>query len=125
MSVVLYRKGSTHREKGILCEMGVFSEYSFMHLVESGEWVLDPEELVEKKPTPKGAIKVEANQPGESPIPEEGVEVAKESLNLNTDRPSEFSDEMVRAKAAESGIKNWKRKGIKRLRKELGYDDQS
>ena len=43
MSVVLYRPGTTHKAKGIDCEIQICDEYSYLHNLDNG-WFYTPEE---------------------------------------------------------------------------------
>ena len=43
MSVVLYRPGTTHKARGIDCEIQICDEYSYLHNLDNG-WFYTPEE---------------------------------------------------------------------------------
>jgi hypothetical protein len=101
MAVILFKKGTGNAQK--------FNEFGFEHSLGNG-WCLTKEEAL---------------APEEIQETKKVIEPPEEKHSPNTDKPSEFSEEMIRSMAAEAKIKNWRRKGIKRLKKELGHDTQS
>ena len=46
MAVILYKKGNTHKVRGVKCEACVCDENSFQHMLDSGEWFLSPQETL-------------------------------------------------------------------------------
>lgn len=52
MSVVLYKKGTTHNVRGVECEMQLFNIKSMSGALDSG-WVTDPTKLAKKEEAPK------------------------------------------------------------------------
>jgi len=56
MSIVLYREGETHKEKGILCERGLFEVEELFIKLEEG-WVNDPVKLYQEPVKRKRNVK--------------------------------------------------------------------
>lgn len=97
MSVELYRPGTTHVKNGIKCEAGIFNEYSFTHLLETG-WFLTPEETCKLTEKDNGMWEYQLND-----------DVTEK----------EITEEELRAMAKEKGIRNWHNMTVDNLKVKL------
>jgi hypothetical protein len=96
MAVILFKKGNTHKERGIPCQMQICNEYSYLHLLKQG-WHYTPEECYAEE------------EPELVEIPE---------VKEETETEEEPIDE-IRVLARDAGISHWHNKSINRLTKEL------
>jgi hypothetical protein len=97
--IVLYKKGSTSKINGILCDIQLCNPHAYLHLLDQG-WYRTPEEIAGAEAKAKEAERVEEAEESEE------LEIKTEELE-------------IRAEAREAGISHWYNKGIERLEKEL------
>lgn len=114
MSVVLYKPGNTGKVRGIPCEVLVCDEYSYLHHLEQG-YFYSPEECYAKKESGEEEAEEPAAQE-ESPEP-----ASKGDEDAEPEEPvlTEPSEDEIRAKAKDAGIKSWHVKSLDRLKVEL------
>lgn len=103
MAVILYKKGNTSKVNGILCEVQICNEFSYLHLLEQG-WCYSPEECY-----------AEEKEPELVEIPEEIEEAEAEPMETE---PA-LTDDKIRMAAKDAGISHWHTKSIERLINEL------
>ena len=101
MTAALYRKGNTHIDQGIECEI-VRVPNKFVEDYLNDGYVKTPQELLE---------------------PKEEIKVIPTKEEADTNGTGKLSSEEVRAAAEKAGIKDYGTKRIATLKKELGYDD--
>ena len=101
MAVVLYKVGTTHTVRGIRCEQGIFDEHSYLHNLDNG-WFYSPEEC---------------HIPEET-LAEKNQRLINEEANKNKGT-EDSTEEDIRLRAKDAGIRNWHNKGIDRLKEEL------
>lgn len=127
MSIQLYRKGNSHRCRGIPCEIINITGDLEGHLKLG--WILDPKELY-KDPEPEEQMEVEPDALQEVEVEQEEIEKeieseeeASEEANTETEEEvltdEKDGERFIRADAKEAGIKKWHVKSIKRLKEEL------
>jgi hypothetical protein len=104
MAIILFKKGTMHKIRGIPCEFQICNEYSYLHLLKQG-WHYTPEECY-AEPEPE-VVEV----PEEIPDPE-----------LSED---ELKEEAIRKAARDAGIDHWWNKSIERLTSELKEQDDA
>ncbi len=138
MAVVLFKAGTGTVRNGIECEMGVFDEFSFLHLLDQG-WFKTPEECY-----PTEAPETDASGAEETPATDEqtiatedddATEQLPDSENSEAEASDGDSEEAegagdaeegeVREQAKEAGITHYWNKGIERVKQELSDAGQS
>lgn len=92
MAIILYKKGTMHKIRGIPCQFQICNEYSYLHLLEQG-WKYTPEECY--------------------------AEEEPEVVEIQDKEPEDMKEVAIRHAAKDAGISHWHNKSIERLEKEL------
>ena len=129
MSVLVYRKGSTHTINGISCEMAKIEPKSLQPHIDAG-WCLTVEDVYAEPNYSEPEEVIEAPEDEEQAEYREEVEETIEELEeapelptkkeIDTNGSGKLSNKEIRAAAQNMGIDDWDTARIATLKEKLG-----
>lgn len=111
MSVILYKKGSTHNVRGVECTAQIWKDERLdLEVLEKAGWFVRPENI----PGEEADTEIPSEDSPQEEIDGRIIKAKQEEASI-----LELSEDEIRQKAKDAKISHWHTKSIERLKREL------